>query len=82
MNPLRYSLNGGLGILRRDYVIDSRVSEKGREIRLIRTLLNTRSASGHFKGLGIDENTALIVENAMLHPVGRVTPKLWYLLRL
>lgn len=49
-----------------DYAVDSQISEKGREVRLIRTLLQT----GNSKGIGVDANTALVVTNPLSSPVG------------
>lgn len=71
--PLQYSTSGGLGLLD-GYVIDSRLSEKGREIRLLRTLLETRNIPdiGVPKGFGIDENTAFFVSNPFTRPIGKV----------
>lgn len=72
--PLQFDANGGLGFLD-SYVIDSHFSEKGREIRLMRTLLETRNIPdiGVNKGFGIDENTAFFVSNPLTRPVGKVS---------
>ncbi len=72
-SPLIYTEIGGLGFLN-NYVLDSHFSEKGRELRLIRTLLESRDLPtiGTPKGLGIDENTALVVTNLLTHPIGKV----------
>lgn len=66
--PLTSSRKGGLGLLNIDNVIESQLSEKGREVRLMRVLLN-RDIS---RGIGVDENTAFIVNNPLSHPVGKV----------
>lgn len=60
---------GGLALLNMDYVIDSHLSEKGREIRTIRTLLESSNIT---RGIGVDENTALVVNNPLAMPVGKV----------
>jgi cyanophycinase len=59
---------GGLALLNMDYVIDSHLSEKGREMRTIRTLLESNIT----RGIGVDENTALVVNNPLTMPVGKV----------
>lgn len=71
--PLQFSTKGGLGLLE-GYVIDSHLSEKGREIRLIRTVLETRNIPdiGVTKGLGVDENTAFFVSAPFTRPIGKV----------
>lgn len=72
--PPSYSLKGGLGLLN-GYVLDSETSDKGREMRLVRALLDTNRQPkiGTFKGLGIDGNTAFVVTNPLgNHPVGKV----------
>ena len=66
--PLTIRKEGGLALLDIDCVIESQLSEKGREVRLMRTLLD----SGVSRGLGIDENTALVVNNPLSRPVGKV----------
>ena len=72
-SPLVYTKIGGLGFLN-NYVLDSHFSEKGRELRLIRTLLESRDLPGIGtpKGLGIDENTALVITNPLTNPVAKV----------
>lgn len=72
--PLAYSKYGGLGFLN-NYVMDSHFSEKGREMRLIRTLLDSKDLPdiGTPKGLGVDENTALVISNPLSKPVGQVS---------
>ena len=66
--PLIINKNGGLGLLDVDYALESQLSDNGREVRLIRTLLDTDV----FKGIGVDGNTALIVTNPLTRPVGTV----------
>ncbi|KZS13199.1 Uncharacterized protein APZ42_021629 [Daphnia magna] len=66
--PFSFRKAGGLALIDTDYVFDSQLSEKGREVRLIRTLLDSNVS----RGLGIDENTAVIVSNPLLQPVGKV----------
>ncbi|XP_046649989.1 cyanophycinase-like [Daphnia pulicaria] len=63
---------GGLALLNMDYVIDSHLSEKGREMRTIRTLLESNIT----RGIGVDENTALVVNNPLAMPVGKVVTAL------
>ena len=68
-----YGPRGGLGLIS-GYVLDSRFSELGREGRLTKVLHETRNlATGSTKGIGIDENTALVVTNVFTQPVGKVT---------
>ena len=68
-----YGPQGGLGLIS-GYVLDSRFSELGREGRLTKVLHETRNlATGSTKGIGIDENTALVVTNVFTQPVGKVT---------
>lgn len=71
--PLAYCKYGGLGFLN-NYVLDSHFSDKGHEMRLIRTLLDSRDLPdiGTPKGLGVDENTALVISNPLSKPVGKV----------
>ncbi|XP_057371028.1 cyanophycinase-like [Daphnia carinata] len=71
--PLAYCKHGGLGFLN-NYVLDSHFSDQGREMRLIRTLLDSRDLPyiGTPKGLGVDENTALVISNPLSKPVGKV----------
>ena len=59
---------GGLALLNSDYVIESHLSEKGREVRTIRTLLESNTS----RGIGVDENVALVVSNPLSLPVGKV----------
>jgi len=72
-SPLVYNKSGGLGFLK-NYVLDSHLSDQGREMRLIRTLLDSKDLPniGTEKGLGIDENTALVVSNPLSQPIGKV----------
>jgi cyanophycinase len=72
-SPLVYSKTGGLGFLK-NYVLDSHFSEQGREMRLIRTTLDSKDLPGigTSKGLGVDENTALVVSNPLSKPIGKV----------
>ena len=49
-------------------MIESHLSEKGREVRTIRTLLESNTS----RGIGIDENVALFVNNPLSLPVGKV----------
>lgn len=67
--PLIINKNGGLGLLNVDYALESQLSDNGREVRLIRTLLDTDV----FKGIGVDGNTALIVADPLTRPVGTVS---------
>lgn len=66
--PLTFNKQGGLGLLNIDYIVESRLSEKGREVRLMRTLLDNDIS----RGIGVDENTAFIVNNPLFQPVGKV----------
>lgn len=66
--PLTLSRKGGIGLLNIDHVVDSRLSEKGREVRLMRTLLDSDIS----RGIGVDENTAFILNNPLTRPVGNV----------
>lgn len=72
-SPLVYSKTGGLGFLKH-YVLDSHFSERGREMRLIRTTLDSKDLPviGTSKGLGVDENTALLISNPLSKPIGKV----------
>nr|CAH0110282.1 unnamed protein product [Daphnia galeata] len=72
-SPLVYNKSGGLGFLK-NYVLDSHLSDQGREMRLIRTLLDSKNLPniGTAKGLGVDENTALVVSNPLSKPIGKV----------
>jgi cyanophycinase len=75
IHPFRvsYDPQGGLGLIS-GYVLDSRFSELGREGRLTKVLHETRNLpTGSTKGIGIDENTALVVTNVFTRPVGKVT---------
>ena len=69
-----YHLSGGLGLLRNGWILDANLSDRGREVRLIRALLDTRHLPfiGTPKGLGVDANTALVVTNPLTSPVGQV----------
>lgn len=67
--PVIYNKKGGLALINTPYVTESRLSEAGREVRLMRTLLETN----YTKGLGIDENTAFIVTSPLTNPVGKVS---------
>lgn len=66
--PFSFRKEGGLDLLNVDYVIESQLSERGREVRLMRTLLESDIA----KGLGVDENAALVVTNPLTRPVAKV----------
>ena len=63
---LKYIPRGGLGLFANGYVVDSRFSELGREGRLIRLLHDTRHLPviGTTKGIGIDENVALVITDS------------------
>ena len=71
--PPVYRLAGGLGLIK-GFLLDSDLSERGREIRLIRALLDTKdSPYGTARGLGIDQNTALVVADPLgPRPIGKV----------
>jgi len=71
---LNYSPQGGLGLFSDSYVVDTRFSELGREGRLIRLLQDTRHLPviGATRGIGIDEDTALVVTNSLTKPVAKV----------
>lgn len=71
--PPVYSIMGGLGLVK-GFLLDSELSERGREMRLIRALLDTKSSpNGTTKGFGIDQNAALVLSNPPTsHPVGTV----------
>lgn len=66
--PVTYSKLGGLGFLSTPPVIESRLSEAGREVRLMRVLLE----SGNTLGLGVDENTALVITALLTKPIATV----------
>lgn len=66
--PFSFRKEGGLNLLNVDYVIESQLSEKGREVRLMRTLVESDTP----KGLGVDENAALIVKSPLTRPVAKV----------
>ena len=66
--PLSSHKEGGLAILNVDYVLESQLSEKGREVRLMRVLLDNDVS----RGLGVDENTALVVNNPLGRPLAKV----------
>ncbi len=72
--PLSFSLRGGLGLLS-GYVLDSQISELGREGRLLRLTQIAKNVPfiGTSKGLGVGENTALVVANPSSQPVGTVS---------
>ena len=74
--PLTFSVKGGLGFLK-NYVLDSQVSELGREGRLLRLTQMTKNLSlvGTPKGLGVGQNLALVVSNPLTRPVGTVKIK-------
>ncbi|EFX76327.1 hypothetical protein DAPPUDRAFT_306257 [Daphnia pulex] len=71
--PFSFRKEGGLNLLNVDYVIESQLSEKGREVRLLRTLVESDTP----KGLGVDENAALIVKNPLTRPVAKVMTARW-----
>ncbi|KAK7094812.1 cyanophycinase-like [Littorina saxatilis] len=63
-DDLTYNPDGGLGFLE-GYVIDTHFANRGREGRMIRLLSDTYTLSrGTRRGVGIDENTALVVTHA------------------
>jgi len=63
-SDLVYDPFGGLGMLF-DFVLDSHFSERGREGRLVRLIADTRSSPrGVQYGIGIDEDTALVITDA------------------
>ena len=70
---LAYEPRGGLGLFS-DYMLDVHFSQRGREARLVKVLQETRNVAGKgtTKGLAIDEDTALVVENLYNRPVGTV----------
>lgn len=66
--PLAVNKKGGLNLLNLTMIIESGLSENGREVRLMRALID----SGIPRGIGVDENTALVVTNPFTRPVGEV----------
>lgn len=66
--PLSLRKKGGLNLLELTTIIESQLSEKGREVRLMRALLD----SGIPRGIGVDENTALVISNPFVRPIGEV----------
>jgi len=63
-SDLVYDAYGGLGLMY-DFVLDTHFSERGREGRLIRLIADTRTSSrGVQYGIGVDEDTALVVLNS------------------
>lgn len=76
--PVAFNKKGGLALLNTSHVIESHLSEKGREVRLMRALIE----SGSNKGLGVDENTALIITNPLVKPVGEVDPNNFFHIRI
>ena len=66
--PLVFRRLGGLALLDINYVTVSRLSEKGRQVLLMRALLENKVS----RGLGVDENTAFVVQNPLTAPVGTV----------
>ena len=70
---LSYDPDGGIKIFN-DYVLDPHFSEMGREARLIKLLQETRDMpiTGTTKGIGVDENTALVVSDLYTRPIGTV----------
>ncbi|XP_052773860.1 cyanophycinase-like [Mya arenaria] len=62
--PLVYLSSGGIGFMK-GYVLDSHFSQRGREGRMIRLLSDTMAhGKGTARGIGVDENTALVVKHA------------------
>jgi len=73
---LTYDDRGGLGFLD-GVVIDAHFSEKEREARLTRLVSDTRGEDkGAVRGLGLDENTALVCVGGVCEVIGRAG--VWY----
>jgi len=70
---LAYDPTGGIGLFS-GFMLDSHFSEMGREARLIKVLHETRDTpgTGTTKGIGVDENTALVVTDLYTRPIGTV----------
>lgn len=66
--PLSLRKKGGLNLLNLTTIIESQLSEKGREVRLMRALVDSAIP----RGIGIDENTALVIRNPFSRPIGQV----------
>ncbi|KAL4236965.1 hypothetical protein ACF0H5_005349 [Mactra antiquata] len=63
-DALIYGTLGGLGFMK-GYVLDSHFAQRGREGRMIRMLSDTKAlAKGTSYGIGVDENTAVVVTHA------------------
>ncbi|ESO90782.1 hypothetical protein LOTGIDRAFT_163664 [Lottia gigantea] len=61
---LLYNPNGGTGLLA-GFVLDTHFGNRGREGRLIRLLSDTKNSKlGVNFGIGVDENTALVIKHA------------------
>ncbi len=71
---LAYDPTGGIGLFS-GFMLDSHFSEMGREARLIKVLHETRDTpgTGTTKGIGVDENTALVVTDLYTRPIGTVS---------
>ena len=68
---LTYDPLGGLGFLS-GVVIDAHFSEKERQARLTRLVSDTRGETrGAMRGLGLDENTALVCQAGVCEVIGR-----------
>jgi len=67
---LTYDPLGGLGFLD-GVIIDAHFSEKEREARLIKLVADTRGQDkGATKGLGLDEDTALVCQSGVCQVIG------------
>ena len=69
-DQLTYDALGGMGFMQ-GVVIDAHFTKKGRQGRLWTVVLDTRHLkNGAGRGLGVDENTALVCEGQVCRVVG------------
>ncbi|XP_061407642.1 cyanophycinase-like [Lethenteron reissneri] len=74
-DKLVYDSEGGLGTIH-GVVVDSHFSERGREGRLARLLWDTRDKPhGAARGIGVDEDTALVITAMDTEPRAKVVGK-------
>nr|XP_032813801.1 cyanophycinase-like [Petromyzon marinus] len=74
-DKLVYDPKGGLGTIH-GVVVDSHFSERGREGRLARLLWDTRDQPhGAARGIGVDEDTALVITAMDTEPRAKVVGK-------
>jgi len=58
---LSYYKNGGFGLFSKNYYIDTHYGARGRIGRQIALMMDLASKTNIYYGIGIDENTALVV---------------------